>query len=168
MPKKPPKKAKPVDATPAKAAKTPETVAPRDFTAERDAEVIPAAKELLARLAVRKDLMMGSGQNVQAEKAAKYYQDIYVTDVVPLLKRHNIKVKDLKYFFSILLQPIQLLMDVTEASFHMNEDLANAKKWGVKDMADLRVMDLDRALTEEETPPVDNAGESVDTPSASS
>lgn len=161
MPKKPVKAKKPADP---KAAKTLETVAPRDFTAERDAEVIPAAKELLVRLAVRKDLMMGSGQNVQAEKAAKYYQDVYVTDVVPLLKRHNIKIKDLKYLFSILLQPIQLIMDVTEASFHMNEDLANAKKWGVKDMADLRIMDLDRALTEE----VDNAGESVDTPSASS
>lgn len=145
MPKKV-KGAKAPAAKEEKAVQTAEIVPPRDFTAERDTEVIPAAKELLARILLREDLMIGSSQKVNAEKAAEYYQKVYQEDVVPMLLARNLRLADVPYLFSLMLQPIQLLMDVTNGSFNMNRGLADAKKWGVKDIDDLRVVDLDEAL----------------------
>lgn len=144
----------------------PEVVADtRNYTLERDTEVIPAARELLARLAVRQDLAIGSSQTVTEDVLAEYYKKVYIEDVVPMLRARNLRVSDVPFLFSIMLQSVQLLKDITESSMHMNEDLANAKKWGVADMADLRVDALEAVLMADTTvPPVESVaptGESV-------
>ena len=118
----------------------------RDFTEERDQEVIPVVRELLKRLAAREDLLMGSSKRVDQEKAALYYQEVYQEDIIPLLMEHNIKLTAISYVFSLMLQPLQLLKDVTMSSFGQNQDIADAIMYGVKDIDDLRVQDLDKVL----------------------
>lgn len=120
--------------------------AQRDLTRERDQEVIPAAKELLQALAARADLAMGSAASLTAEQAAGYYQKVYQEDVVPLLIKHNLKLNAIPYLFSIILQPMQLLNDVVTSSFEMNRNIADAFKYDIADIDDLRVLDLDAAL----------------------
>ena len=131
----------------------------RNRTAERDAEIIPVARKLLSRLAAREDLLMGNKGKLTEEQAALYYQKLYQEEVVPLLVENNIKLNAIPYLFSIMMQPISLLNDVTTSSFEMNRDLADAGKWGIKDIDDLRVKDLDEAL--KALPKSDTAG-SVD------
>lgn len=123
----------------------------RDFTAERDAEVLPCARELLNILASKEDLIMGMGANFNEQKAALYYQDLYVKDIVPLLLKYNLKLNAFTYLFQVVLQPFQLISSLTETSMDMNRDLADAKKYNLKDIADLRLADLDNALKEVET-----------------
>lgn len=118
---------------------------PRDLSKERDNRVIPVVRKLLARLAAKKDLPVGLRQE-DAEKAAKYYQELYQKEVVPLFLEAGLKLKDITYVFSLMMQPIQLLNDVTTSSFEMNRDLADAKKYGIADIDDLSVKDLDAAL----------------------
>lgn len=127
----------------------------RDLTAERDAEVIPVVKALLKRLAAREDLVLGSRNLVSAEKAALYYQTIYKEDVVPLFLEHNIKMNAIPYVFSLLMQPAQLLNDVVTSSFEMNRDLADAMKYNIADINDLRVKDIDDTLKAGKPKPVD-------------
>lgn len=121
-------------------------VAERNHTAERDAEVIPVVRKLLKALAEREDLMMGSSGLVSPEKAAEYYREVYQTIVVPLFLEHNIKLNAIPYVFSLILQPFQLLNDVVTSSFEMNRDIADAMKYNITDIDDLRVGDLDTAL----------------------
>lgn len=118
----------------------------RDLTAERDAEVLPLVRKLLVALASREDLMMGSSSTISADKAAEYYQKVYLEVVVPLLLESNIKLNAIPYVFSVILQPFQLLNDVVTSSFEMNRDLADSFKYGIGDIDDLRVLDLDAAL----------------------
>lgn len=120
----------------------------RNFTAERDTEVIPVALKIIKALGAREDLMMGSHARVQADKAAEYYQKVYLEDIVPIMIEHNLKLNDIQFLFSIILQPFQLLADVTNNSFNMNRDIADAKKYGIDDIDDMRVLDLDKALKE--------------------
>lgn len=125
-----------------------EAEAQRDFTKERDEHVIPAARELLKMLVTRDDLQMGSSASITADSAATYYQKVYQECVVPVLRKHNLKLKDIPFMFSIMLQPIQLLNDITTSSFEMNRDLSDALKYGLSDIGDLDVLGLDSALKE--------------------
>lgn len=120
----------------------------RNLTKERDADVIPVARELFRFLASHEDLMMGSRESTNAEKAAEYFQKIYIEGVIPLFKQHNLRLDAISYVFQLMMQPIQLLNDVTTSSFEMNRDLADAKKYKIADIAELRVNDLDAALKE--------------------
>ena len=117
----------------------------RDFTAERDAEIVPIVRKLLLKLASRSDLKIGSS-NLDEAELALFYQKVYQEDVIPLFLEANIKLNSISYVFSLLLQPFQLLSDVTTSSFEMNRDLADAKKYGITDIDDLRVGYLDKAL----------------------
>lgn len=125
----------------------------RDYTKERNDEVVPVVRELLKILASREDLPIAVSAESE-QNAAKYFQELYVSEIVPLLIKSNLKLDAIKYLFSLTMQPIQLLNDVTTSSFEMNRDIADAKKYGLKDIADMRVNDLDAALKEEKT--VDN------------
>ena len=118
-----------------------------DLSAERDEKVLPIARKLLKLLADREDLNMGSRASIKTqEEAAKYYQKVYQDDVVPLLLEHNMKLNDIPYLFSVMLQPIQFTSDITTSSIEMNRDLADAKKYGLKDIQDICVDDIDTAL----------------------
>lgn len=122
----------------------------RNYTLERDQKVIPIVRELLKRMADRPDLLMGSSQTVVtgAEEFSKYYQKVFAEDLIPLLLKHNPKLKDISYIFSLILQPFQLLNDVVTSSFEMNRDLSDARKYGLSDIDDLDVLGLDKALKE--------------------
>lgn len=123
--------------------------AERDYTKERDLRVIPVARVLLRRMAARDDLKMGSSVTVISPEAlAVYYRNIFKEDVIPVLLEANLKLKDLTYLFSLMLQPTQLLNDVVTSSFEMNRDLSDARKYGLADIDDLDVRGLDAALRE--------------------
>lgn len=131
--------------------------APRDRTAERDAEIIPVVRELLKAMADRPDLLMGSSSLITPESAAVYYREVYKEIVVPLFLKHNIKLDAIPYVFSLMMQPAQLLNDIVTSSFEMNRDLADAMKYNIPDIDDLRVQDLDNALKAGKPATGDNA-----------
>lgn len=125
---------------------------PRDFTAERDAEVIPVVRKLLHVIGSKTDLPIGARKgatSAEVEAVARYYEKLYQEEVVPIFLEANIKLNAIPYVFSLILTPFQLLNDVTTSSFEMNRDLADAKKYGITDINDLRVNDLDKALKAE-------------------
>lgn len=124
----------------------PQEVPQRNYTAERDAEVFPAVREILGLLAARTDLAMGTTSTTSESSLAEYYQKVYQEDVVGVLLKYNLKLDDIPFVFSIMMQPIQLLSDITTASFEMNRDLADGFKYGIPDIRDLRIQDLDAAL----------------------
>jgi hypothetical protein len=101
---------------------------------------------------------MGSRANITPEQAALYYQKVFKEDAVPVFLQHNIKLNAIPYVFSLLMQPAQLLNDIVTSSFEMNRDLADAMKYNITDIDDLRVKDLDEALMagKPKTPTVDN------------
>lgn len=119
---------------------------PRNYTLERDQEIIPVVRKILKALAEREDLMMGSSQTVTTEGQAEYYAQVYKEVIVPLFMEHNIKLNDISAVFQFLMQPAQMLDNVTSASFDANKDIADGFKYGIKDIDDMRVMDLDNAL----------------------
>ena len=136
-----------VETTPDVAPEATQDEPQRDYTAERDEEIIPAAKELLARLAVRPDLKIGSAKSIGGEDSAyEYYQQVYQEDVVPMLRARNVKLNDITYIFQLMMQAVQLLSDVSTNSIKMNRDIGDSKAWGVKDKDDLRIADLDKML----------------------
>lgn len=116
----------------------------RDLTLERDQACIPVAMELIQALAKRDDLPMGS--RLDAGKAAEYMQKVYQEEVVPIMLKHDIKLNEIPFVFSIILQPFQFLSDVTTSSFEANRDIADSFKYNVVDVNDLRISDLDKAL----------------------
>lgn len=127
-------------------AKAAQPGAARDLTRERDEACKPVAIALIQALAKRDDLPMGS--QLDAGAAAEYMQKVYQEDCVPLLLKHNLKLKDISFVFSIILQPFQFLSDVTTSSFEMNRDIADGFKYGMPDIDEMRVLDLDAALKE--------------------
>ena len=115
--------------------------------ARRD-EVVPIARKVLKALADREDLPVGV-TNGTSESAAVWYQDFYVSTIIPILVEHNVKLNNIPYIFQLVMQPVEFMREVTTASFERNRDIADARKYGLKDIDDLRVMDLDVALKEQ-------------------
>lgn len=120
----------------------------RDYTAERDNECLPVVASLIKAIASRDDLILGlkAGVPGEQEKAEEYFQKLYVETIAPILIEANVKFKDLAYIFKCILQPFDLAKDITFASMEQNHDLADAKLYGLKDLDDLRLSDLDRVL----------------------
>lgn len=120
----------------------------KNLTRERDEQLIPVARELLLALAAREDLAMGGSETISVEKTAEYYQNKYLDIVIPLLIEKDIKVKDIDYLFQLMLIPINFIKEVTISSFAANRDLSDAQMYGLKDIDDLRISDLDKKLKE--------------------
>ncbi len=120
----------------------------RNYTKERDKEIIPVAKDLLLALIARKDLMIGSSETVTTEKVTKYYRDIYLKVIIPTLIEKNIKLNDLEYLFQLMAQPVNFIKEITLSSFSMNKDISDAQLYGLKNIDELRVAGLDEKLKE--------------------
>lgn len=118
----------------------------KNHTLDRDNEIIPLVRELFSLMAARPDLEMGSSESTNEVKLAECYQKIYNEDLVPLLRKYNVKLESIRYIFSLMLQPFQTLEHVTKLTFDRNRDIADGFKYGIADIKDLRVMDLDTAL----------------------
>lgn len=132
------------------AVPSPEEFQPeRDLTQERDNEVIPAALAILKAIANKPDLPMGARTEAQGLEVAKYYQKLYQEDIVPILLEHNLRLVDIPYLFQLVLQPVNFAKDLTDASLKMNEEIATAGLWGVAELADIRIKNLDAKLTEQ-------------------
>lgn len=136
-----------VEAAPIKSPLSDEMAPQRDYSAEREARVVPVAKDLLKRIANHPDLVIGSGKKVTEESMALFYKDLYVSDIIPVIFGANLLLNDIPYLFSIMMQAIQLTSDVTTNSIQQSREIANAKKWGVEDTDDLSLQDLQEALT---------------------
>jgi len=121
---------------------------PRNFTKERDVELAPIARTLLLALSAREDLMMGSNETVTVEDALKYYQEKVVSVILPVLIKQNVKIEDVPYIFQLMSQPVNFVKDITVNSFAMNRAIADANLYGVKDISELRVNELDNKLKE--------------------
>lgn len=115
-------------------------------TEQRDEEILPVVREILAILCTRKDLAIGSHKSISEESAAKYYAKLYIEIVIPTLKRHNIRTSDLPFLFSVMMQPVEFLRDITIASMDENRETADSKLWGVDFLNDIRVNKLDDVL----------------------
>lgn len=117
-----------------------------NLTKMRDEELVPIARKLLLAIAARTDLSMGSGETITTEGATAYYQDIYKNVVIPVLLEADIKIQDIDYLFQLMSQPIHFVKEVTSASMVMNRDAADSLLYGVKDIRQLSIKQLDEAL----------------------
>lgn len=115
-----------------------------NLTAIRDQETLPVAREILRIIGEHSsDVPMGT--EFEEADAVKYYQALYV-EIMPYVIKANLRVDDITFLIQTLLQPLQLLQSTIIASFESNRDIADAKLWGVRDLNDIRVQDLDRVL----------------------
>lgn len=128
-------------------APTAKNEAERDLTLERDQECIPVAMKLIQALAKR-DLSKHMGSTLNQQETALFMNKVYLEDVVPIMLESNIKLNQLPFVFSIILQPFQFLNDVTTSNFENNRDIADGFKYGMPDITEMRVSDLDAALRE--------------------
>ncbi len=117
-----------------------------NLTKKRDEKLIPIARKLLLAIVAREDLVMGGSETISIEKAAKYYQDKYIDIVIPLLLENDIKIIDIDYLFQLMLQPINLIKEITMSSFDSNRKISDAQMYGLKDIDDLKISDLDKYL----------------------
>lgn len=122
-----------------------------DATTQRRNEIAPIALEIIKRIAAREEKFLGflTGEEDDANDISIA---IFSEEIIPLLMEKNIKIVDIPYLFQLVLQPFQLFSQITTNSFEVNRDLAEARFYGLKDVRDLRVMDLDEAL---KNPPKD-------------
>lgn len=118
-------------------------------TEERDADVVPLAREIIKRLAKYDDIPIGTVAGSEgAEETARWNQKFYQEELIPLLLERNIRLGDLTYTFVLATTALQNILDITKASLDMNKDITEAKMWGVDELNDLRVGDLDSAMKE--------------------
>lgn len=120
----------------------------RNYTKERDDEVIPVAKEVLLALVARKDLVIGSSESITTEQAAVYYRDLAKNVIIPLLIKKDLKVEDINYVFQVMVQPINFIKEMVLTSFEMNRKISDANLYGIKEIQDLRISVLDKKLKE--------------------
>lgn len=127
-----------------KVAEAPQEDKQETLNEERDNRCKPVAMAILKMLAGKEDLMIGM---VDQDEVVDYYSDLYV-ELIPILQEHNVKVDDLKYIFSIAQQGIQLLNSRTDMTMELLKNQASAFKWGVSDIAEVTINDIDNTLKE--------------------
>ena len=119
----------------------------KDLTLEREQEMMPIARELLKRMVSNDKLALKSIQTL-SNKEYEEYTAFYQKEVVPFLKEKNPKLNSLDYMFALMLTILNNVKMVVETSFETNKRIADAKKYGLADPDDMRVMDLEKALKE--------------------
>lgn len=99
-----------------------------DLSAKREAEIIPTAIELIARIAGREDILIGDSVTLNIDQLAEYYQNVYRQEVVPTLLSHNIELSAVKYLFEMILVPIERFQNAFNASDKDPESIVLAKR----------------------------------------
>lgn len=126
-----------------------------DLTKKRNDECIPIAKYLFKEFAARiATLPMGT---VTESEADLYYKQMFTEAMSQMLVDRNVKVTELDYIFQIMLQAVEFLHAEATRSVGRAVDNANAKRWGLEDVDDLRIRHVTFTLAGEELPEgVDN------------
>lgn len=124
-----------------------------DLTKLRDDMMIPLAKQVLKIIAAHDDLFFGV-KDANPEEGAKYFSAMYENELLPILKERNLRIADLGYLFQLAMQPVENLRNITLEALQTAFDNATKKHWGVQYIDEVRINDVERALTD--TKPVDN------------
>jgi hypothetical protein len=119
-----------------------------DLTKQRDSECIPLAKEVLKILAAHDDLRIGSDIKQGSEEDIAFYSKIYAEELAPRLLASDIKLDHVLYVFQLVRQAVDLLQERTQMTISLRSNQADAKLWGVNDVSDVRLSDVQRVLTE--------------------
>lgn len=123
-----------------------------DFTKKRDDELLPVAREIFARVAKRSlDLRMGDQWS--EEEFKEYYDQVFTEDVVDLLIKYNIRFKEVRYVFSVLQQVFSLLSDCANITLEYRFNEALAKRFGLTDKDDVRILHITHTLAGNELTP---------------
>ncbi len=118
----------------------------RPLAKERDERCVPIARALLLALASHKDLQIGSNVTTTPEKITKCYGDFYAEVAIPLFMEKDLKLSEVGYVFSIMSQAIDLAKGMTEKSLDANRDIADARLYGVDNIDELTLKQLDDVL----------------------
>lgn len=111
------------------------------LTKQRDDFAKKVAEDIMSILK-ESNLMIGEENH---EKLVENYTPIYQKIVNVLLLR-RVKIKDIGYIISFLYQPLDFVKDLVLNSLNNNLDLTNAKLFGLNDMKDLTINDLDEKM----------------------
>jgi hypothetical protein len=126
-----------------------------DYTTLRDEEVVPVAREIIRRIGSRPDLLLGTGKAVTQAALDEYYSKVYLEDVMPVILEHNLKLVDLAFLQSIMMQAMVEPMTIAAKTLNHARDITDAKLYGVTDMRELRTAALHDKLQELFPKPVD-------------
>lgn len=116
-----------------------------DLTLERDLRTVPIAKQILNIIAGKKDLMIGSCDDVRV-KVNEYYNEIYEKDIAPLLIKENVRINELTYIFQLCYMALENVKLKVEHTIPLRMEQADAFLWGVNDMDDLTISQLVEVL----------------------
>lgn len=132
----------------------------RDFTKERDERCKPVALQILRIIADEGDNLLIGDKNQMDEDVLKYYVDLYTNKIAPLILEHgDMQIGDVTYAFQLAMQAIDFTMQRTTMTLEMRMNQAVAKQFGVDDVNDVTINDLQRVLKAgaEGEQPVDNS-----------
>lgn len=110
-------------------------------TKERDEYALSVASDLLSIIQESK-LIIGEEDQT---KILEVYTPIY-EKIMKIFLLRKTKIRDIGYILSHLSEPIDFLKDLVLNSVNANLDLANAKLFGVNDMKDITINDLDEKM----------------------
>lgn len=123
-----------------------------DLSQKRDDECAPMARRIFERLAARSGTLL-MGNTFTHDELSAYYKKAFMEDVSPLMVEFNLKVTEYEYVFGMMMQVIEFLKSETTATLEMYVNGANARKWGQKDVDDLRLLQVTNFLATGEEPP---------------
>lgn len=112
-----------------------------DLTRQRDERVVPVVRELINRIA-KSSAKFPMGDTTDKEKAMKFYQDFYVSDIYPIISTNDLYINDMPFLFAVMHQVIDALTNITNNTFYMVRNAKEAKFYGVKDLDMLKVEDI--------------------------
>lgn len=120
----------------------------RDFTKERDERCLPIAREL-ALLLGTKVSEMPLGSSSQTEEKIEYFSTLVGETIIPTLEKYDVKIDEVGYVFSVLLEMVQQTFDRIEPTIQNAFDQATAYKWGVTDSGDITIGMVRELLTKQ-------------------
>lgn len=119
----------------------------RDFTKERDERCLPIAREL-ALLLGTKASEMPLGSSTSTEEKIEYFSTLVGETIIPTLEKYDVKIDEVGYVFSVLLEMVQQTFDRIEPTIQTAFEQATAYKWGVKDSGDITIGMVRELLTQ--------------------
>lgn len=119
-----------------------------NLTKQRDDRLIPAVRELFAILYTRKDLPFGSAESITTEEVQNFYYERYIDTIVPLLLKHDVRMNELEYFFQLVNQSGHFIKEIVTSSLQMSRDMCDAQLYGIKDINQLSLKELDNKMKE--------------------
>jgi hypothetical protein len=133
----------------------------QDLTQARADKCAPIALAILKAIANQPDLPIATGtQDTQRD----YYKKFFAEVIEPILRNvPDLKVFDIRYIFSLILEPVENTKVTTIQSVESAEDAVIAFRLGIPDVNELTIGDIIKIQSEAATlksdmsQPVDNS-----------